>query len=404
MNVPVKQWDAIAVPLLLPKLAFVTRTEWGMSLKSNDITKMENVIMFVERRAANLPTSSPITPYIISGRTPSRVVKTHLAMNSEKIATPLAARDRATNCPSCNEFHRITKCQKFRNLQLDKRWDLVKQASLCFNCLKAGHGNRDCPSGLCLNCQQKHNTLLCSRPHERSVEGTSTRYTPGPSATASLVAPKQRQTCFALCDIGSQVSFICESLVTVLNLPRSLYECQVEGIDQSLSTRTKGIVRVSMQSHADEKFKISFNAYIIDSITSMTPVTTIDIRTSHHLKCLRLADPAFGIPGPVELLLGADIWPALALNDVVVGPHNEPCALHTRLGWVVLGPVVSNESKSVLFSSLVDVQEDSTTDKLLRNIWEIEEPPDNTKAEVVECEKIYATSEWSVYCTDPVSI
>nr|XP_036224512.1 uncharacterized protein LOC118681971 [Bactrocera oleae] len=69
MNVPVKQWDAIAVPLLLPKLPVVTRTEWGMSLKSNDIPKMEDVIMFVERRAANLPTSSPITPQFSSGRT-----------------------------------------------------------------------------------------------------------------------------------------------------------------------------------------------------------------------------------------------------------------------------------------------------------------------------------------------
>ena len=76
MNVPVKQWDDIAVPLLLPKLPFVTRTEWGISLKSNDIPKMEDVIMFVERRAADLPTSSPITPHITSARTLSRIVKT----------------------------------------------------------------------------------------------------------------------------------------------------------------------------------------------------------------------------------------------------------------------------------------------------------------------------------------
>ncbi|XP_069968661.1 uncharacterized protein [Bactrocera oleae] len=353
MNVPVKQWDAIAVPLLLPKLPVVTRTEWGISLNSKDIPKMEDVIMFVERRAANLPTSSPITPQFSSGRTSSRVVKTHLAINSGKITNPLAAPDRATNCPSCNEFHRITKCQKFRNLQLDERWNLVKQASLCFNCLKAGHRNRDCPSGLCLNCQQKHNTREALK-----------------ALLPDILLDRRLQRHWWR--------------------PRSPYECQVEGIDQSLSTRTKGIVRVSMRSRADEKFKISFNAYIIDSITSMTPATTIDIRTSHHLNGLHLADPAFGIPGQVELLIGADIWPALVLNDVVVGSHNEPCALHTRLGWVVLGPVAPNESKPVLLSSLVDVQDDSTTDKLLRKFWEIEEPSDNTKAEVDECEEIFA--------------
>ncbi|XP_039951398.1 uncharacterized protein LOC120768688 [Bactrocera tryoni] len=384
MNVPVKQWDAIAVPLLLPKLPIVTRTEWGMSLKSNAIPKMEEVIMFVERRAANLPTSSPIAPHISSGRTSSRVVKAHLTMNSGKILNPVVASDKATNCPSCNEFHRITKCQKFRNLQLDGRWDLVKQASLCFNCLKTGHRNRDCPSGLCLNCQQKHNTLLCRRLQQTSVE-----------ATANVLLADCKgylKECRALCDIGSQVSFVCESLVTILNLPRSPCEFQVEGIDQSLSTRTKGVVRVSMQSQVDEKFQISFDAYIIDSITSMTPSTNIDIRTSHHLRDLCLADPEFGIPGPVELLIGADIWPALVLNDVVAGSHNEPCALHTRLGWVVLGPVASNESKSTLFSSLIDVSDDSTTDKLLRKFWEVEEPPDNIKAEVDECEEIFANT------------
>ncbi|XP_049315629.1 uncharacterized protein LOC125779111 [Bactrocera dorsalis] len=198
--------------------------------------------------------------------------------------------------------------------------------------------------------------------------------------------------CRALCDIGSQVSFVCESLVTVLNLPRSPCELQIEGIDRSLSTRTKGVVRVSMQSHVDEKFQISFDAFIIDSITSMAPSTNIDIRTSHHLRDLCLADPEFGIPGPVELLIGADIWPALVLNDVVVGSHNEPCALHTRLGWVVLGPVASNESKSTLFSSLIDVSDDSTNDELLRKFWEVEEPPDNIKAEVDECEEIFAST------------
>lgn len=158
----------------------------------------------------------------------------------------------------------------------------------------------------------------------------------------------------SLCSIGSQVS---ESLVTE------------EIIDQSLSTHTKRIGRVSMQSQADEEFKIIANSYIIDAITSMTPATTIDIRPSHHIKGLRLADPAVGIPSPVELLIGVDIWPALVLNDAVVGSHNEPCTLHTRLRWVILGTVESDESQPMLISSF-DVTDDSNRDKLLRKFWE----------------------------------
>ncbi|XP_054087023.1 uncharacterized protein LOC128921967 [Zeugodacus cucurbitae] len=185
MNVPVKQWDALAVPLLLPKLPVVTRTEWGMSLQTNDIPKMEDVIMFVERRAANLP----VTANTHSKGVSTRIVKAHLTTNSGRMPHSPASLD-MTTCPSCNENHRIVRCYKFRNLEVEKRWELVKHASLWFNCLRPGHCARDCSSGPCFNCQQKHNTLLCRRSQQKDIVGTHTRYTPGTSATVPMVAPK----------------------------------------------------------------------------------------------------------------------------------------------------------------------------------------------------------------------
>lgn len=177
----------------------------------------------------------------------------------------------------------------------------------------------------------------------------------------------------------------------MLNIPRSPCEFRVEGIDQSFSTRTKGIVRVRMQSLVDKEFEIGFSAYVIDSITSTTPATTVNIRTREHLRGLHLADPTFEVPGYVDLLIGADIWPSIALSDVVVGSSEEPCALRTRLGWIVLGPVTSDVSDSTLHSSLAEVcSNDSTIDKLLQKFWEVEDSAGEIGAEVDACEEIFA--------------
>ncbi|XP_054085767.1 uncharacterized protein LOC128921644 [Zeugodacus cucurbitae] len=183
---------------------------------------------------------------------------------------------------------------------------------------------------------------------------------------------------------------VAHSAIWVLRIP---CELQVEGIDQSITTRTKGMVGVSMQSHADRKFQINFNAYVIDSITSMTPATTVDTRTNHHLRGLHLADSKFATPGSVELLIGADIWPCIVLNDVIVGSNYEPCALHTRLGWVVLGPAAANVSEPTSFSYLAGLHDDdSSTDHLLRKFWEIEEPVNSIGPEVDACEEIFVNT------------
>lgn len=111
------------------------------------------------------------------------------------------------------------------------------------------------------------------------------------------------QECRALCDMGSQVSFISEPMLTLLNLPRSDCELRVEGVDSSLSAYTKGIVAVCMRSLVDESFTLNFSAYILDSITSTTPDTPIDVSTWSYVKDLQLADPTLGTPERLTFLL-----------------------------------------------------------------------------------------------------
>ena len=54
-----------------------------------------------------------------------------------------------------------------------------------------------------------------------------------------------------------------------------------------------------------------------------------------HLTDLQLADPTFGKPGGIDILLGVDILVPPA--GPVIGPPGSPVTFETELGWVHTG-------------------------------------------------------------------
>ncbi|XP_050324488.1 uncharacterized protein LOC126755806 [Bactrocera neohumeralis] len=159
MGLPVNHWDALLVPLLLPKLPTITRYEWGMSLQTNNIPMSQDFLTFIEKRANNLPQGATNSTSTLHQR-PTRPVKANVAtVNSSQ---PLhSVKGITVFCQLCANGHRIHKCQRFVNLSIPERWDTVKRLSLCFNCLGSDHGSRDCTSRDCLRCHHRHHTMLC---------------------------------------------------------------------------------------------------------------------------------------------------------------------------------------------------------------------------------------------------
>lgn len=64
-------------------------------------------------------------------------------------------------CPVCKEQHFISKCPRFLALSFKDRHSRIKDLNLCLNCLRPGHGMKDCNSTWsCRSCRAKHHTLL----------------------------------------------------------------------------------------------------------------------------------------------------------------------------------------------------------------------------------------------------
>lgn len=170
MGLPVNQWDALMVPLLLPKLPTTTRYEWGMSLQTNSIPMAHEFLTFIEKRANNLVQGIGNGTTTLRQR-PIRSVKTHVAtVNSSQISR--SVKGTTVVCQLCSNGHRIYRCQRFINLPITERWDTVKRLSLCFNCLGNDHGFRDCTSRDCFKCHHRHHTMLC-RDNAADMSATS---------------------------------------------------------------------------------------------------------------------------------------------------------------------------------------------------------------------------------------
>ncbi|CAH8485099.1 unnamed protein product [Dicrocoelium dendriticum] len=256
-------------------------------------------------------------------------------------------------CLSCEQRHYLDQCDDFRNLSLNKRLEFCRAHRLCQLCLKPNHDLLNCRSRRCCgsnNCKLLHHPLLHV---ERSNFGTPT--TEGSSFALSHIersvvslgllpvlvsGPAGTIRTLALIDNGSDTSLIDSTLlqvigvqgsVTTLNISTVAGRCQVES--QLVSVTVRSI-------DGDE-------AVQLDSIRSVSRLPeklgtrnrNNDFDRWSHLSDLQLPE----LEGRVELLIGCDNPYLHWVLDQRRGDPDDPYAVKTPLGWIVLGPNKQHE-------------------------------------------------------------
>ena len=93
-----------------------------------------------------------------------------------------------------------------------------------------------------------------------------------------------------------------------------------------------------------------------------------------HLVDLPLADPDYGRPGRIDILLGVDVFMEVLCQGRRTWPPGSPSAFETNFGWVLAGNVNSHTPTRVITSYHTLV---ITSDEVLLKFWEIEERPDD---------------------------
>ena len=119
--------------------------------------------------------------------------------------------------------------------------------------------------------------------------------------------------------------------------------------------------------------KIDITAVIVPKVTCDLPVHPVPSDSKwKHLTSLSLADPTFGKPGRIDILLGIDVFADVLRQGRRTGPAGSPVAFATEFGWVLSGQVEPSSSAEHVTTHHTSVV---FKDDTLHKSWEIEEAP-----------------------------
>ena len=163
-----------------------------------------------------------------------------------------------------------------------------------------------------------------------------------------------------------------ECLAQTLRLPRTSQRARISGvagIQYHSSHQFAANFSISPVKSPHKKFDVT--AIIVPRVTCDLPFAPIPLKKEwNHLEDIDLADPGFGCPGKLDMLLGIDIFVEAILHSRRIEPTETPMAFETHFGWVL---AVSTEPCSPVSEITACHISCATGDDLLKKFWETEE-------------------------------
>ncbi|XP_071629494.1 uncharacterized protein [Temnothorax longispinosus] len=364
MKFPTDSWDFLLLNFLLEKLPRSLREKFESVHRAEEIPRYAQLIKFLSEHCKVLEA--------ISG--PST-----MPFKSQSSASASSLATRTAECPVCKEQHLVFKCPRFLKLSPRERHSTAKTANLCLNCLRAGHGTNNCTStGTCRSCQARHHTLLhfgrnsgpagtpadTGAPSESAVDESSSPQNNEPLVTMTSVAKSSSTVLLStmqaealdvhgnpfpvrmLLDSASQLNFISENCMQRGGFGRTKGRTVVLAVNDTKAAATRGSTSLVIQVQGNGNTCVPIKATILPRISAQLPSSKVEQRAWKHIEGLKLADPQYHRPGHIDILIGAEIFTSLLRDGRRVGKKGEPGAFNSIFGWVLVGSVSTQASRS----------------------------------------------------------
>lgn len=424
-GIDITSWDCILVHIISQNIPAISLNLWEQSIERNALPTYQQLLTFLDNRFRVLEFSDvQLQSNPQPGRSRSKPQTFHTSPSC---------------CRCCQATsHPLKSCAKFINMQASQRLQYVTQAKLCKNCFAYSHSVQTCKSPhSCSVCNERHNSLLHLVTHSAQVISSSDR---PPVATAQLppsVSPAQPpfstlysnssrtnalmsqhiasqsidcilatalvtvkafdetiHTFRALLDNGSQETFISKKVLDFLGIKPQPTSIVVNGVGQSHAPKPIGKVRFSFGSHHDLNYSMEVDALVLPTISYALPNKPLVV-DRNLLVGLNLADPTYGKPGRIDILLSARVFAAITLPCLRKDTSLATIALNTKLGWVLYGEAIADSSQSNQQSqACFHTSYQDETASVLNKFWQVEEvsvPYSNTKDDD-RCEQIFEQS------------
>uniref|UniRef100_UPI00143B7512 uncharacterized protein LOC117162508 n=1 Tax=Bombus vancouverensis nearcticus TaxID=2705178 RepID=UPI00143B7512 len=144
--------------------------------------------------------------------------------------------------------------------------------------------------------------------------------------------------CRALLDTGSSMNFLTEELAKSLKIRQNKCSVPIGALD-TLTTTSKRHITATITS-TDGTYTRTLTFLIIPTISTSIPSEPIDRSTLEIPKNLKLADPRFHLPAPIDVLLSSgSTLASMCVGQVNLTQPDEPGLRlqKTRFGWISRG-------------------------------------------------------------------
>ncbi|XP_049871346.1 uncharacterized protein LOC126370517 isoform X2 [Pectinophora gossypiella] len=250
-------------------------------------------------------------------------------------------------------------CERFKLASLSDRVQFVTTNKLCQLCLNK-HPNKCKFIFKCSFCKEKHNSLLHQDNPEKVIKQVALSINKCddvllPTIKVKLIDKNGHEFYVkALCDSGSQLSFVLSDLTDKINCNLTDEHMSISGI---CDDKNKINQKASFQIYSiNNNSKLDISCCVVPKITCDLPQFKIDANSINMPSHIKLADPDFYKCDKISLLLGCDLFFQILLRDKL--PLTAGLCLHNTLfGYVVAGKV-SESSASSLCSNTVSINND----------------------------------------------
>jgi len=325
---PVSTSEDLFVFFITELLDTRTRREWENSISnSSEPPTFSALKSYLERRLQTLtivqPSKADAPPHKASDGG-NRSARNHHAQKRESSAP--------ARCGLCKKDHLLMLCDDYKKRSAAERKRFVDTELLCGNCL-GKHTISNCASKkLCAVCGEKHHTSLHDAFRKAPVEanvGRAALSAYNASRRSSVLLATARvtvsdrfgnpQDARALIDQGSEATIVSERLAQRLRLPRQRTSVTIIGVGGQRTGVARGRISLRVFSRSGD-CEVTATALVLPRLTGYSnPASTTLERWSH----LRDPDPDLNSTDPVDILLGADIYPTILLEEVHKGTQNQ---------------------------------------------------------------------------------
>ncbi|XP_075153236.1 uncharacterized protein LOC142226880 [Haematobia irritans] len=254
------------------------------------------------------------------------------------------------SCGICQEDHALSSCPRFREKTPSQRYETVERRGYCRNCLARSHLTPDCPSITgCRQCDQRHHTLLHGAPQHEDPLRPAHLFGGLPEAPAQRAESSSFR--WDLVFVPTAIVRVSEDEVDRYTTIRALI-CQSSTMSKiAYSTfRRIGLRSFTYQGQRFTSFKLMprktnstwalrVNALITDTLPTRPYSDPMIDDPTRDLPQDTLADMDPRSNSPIDLELGADVFPALRRDGHVHTGLGDVYAYQTTLGYIILGPI-----------------------------------------------------------------